>query len=200
MHRFLAATLMICALPLASAAANESRYTSVALAKCKKFDRVVVADTEIESAHVCPGLAGYVVTVGDADLRTFVSIGKTRAEAQRQPASQNTFSPFNSVNDNLEWRIDVKTKQPFATIQRWTIADSENPGKDGTPPGFGLMVVTRILPTCHVAYIDVRANENPNELARKAADELAATFDCAKDAVRVIGKRGRAIELSGAPE
>lgn len=194
----LAATLLLCALPFAAAQANESRYTSIALAKCKKFDRVVVADTEIESTHVCSGLAGYVVTVGDADLRTFVSIGKTRAEAQKQPAAQNTFSPFNSANDNLEWRIDAKSKRPFATIQRWLISDNEKPGKDGRPESVGLMIVTRILPTCHVAYIDVRANENPNELARKAADELAAKFDCAKDTIHIIGKRARAIELSGA--
>lgn len=44
--------------------------------------------------------------------------------------------------------------------------------------------------------VDVRANPNPNELARKAADEIARDFKCGKDAVRIVGNRGRAIELA----
>jgi hypothetical protein len=47
-------------------------------------------------------------------------------------------------------------------------------GKDGrlTLP---LLAVTRLAPgqVCHVAYIDVKANFNANEPARKAADETA---------------------------
>ena len=48
------------------------------------------------------------------------------------------------------------------------------------------MVVTRLPPgaVCHVAYVDVRANPNPNELARKAADEIARDFKCGKDEVK----------------
>jgi hypothetical protein len=49
---------------------------------------------------------------------------------------------------------------------------------------------------CHVAYVDVAANPDPNELARKAADEVARDFKCGKDEVKVIGERGRAIELA----
>ena len=39
------------------------------------------------------------------------------------------------------------------------------------------------------------ANANANELARKAADEHARTFDCNNQPI-VIGNRGRAIELA----
>jgi len=49
---------------------------------------------------------------------------------------------------------------------------------------------------CHVAYIDVKANPDANELARKAADESAFKFDCRKDKVTVVGSSGRAIELA----
>jgi hypothetical protein len=61
------------------------------------------------------------------------------------------------------------------------------------------MVVTRLPPgpVCHVAYVDVRANRDPNLLARQAADTLAPAFRCGEDKVRVIGNRGRAIELTG---
>jgi hypothetical protein len=48
----------------------------------------------------------------------------------------------------------------------------------------------------HDAYIDARANPNPNELARKAADELARHFRCGKDEVKVIGETGRAMGLA----
>ena len=70
--------------------------------------------------------------------------------------------------------------------------------KDGRPTDKGLMVVTRLPPgpVCHVAYVDVRANPNPNELARKAADEIARDFKCGKDEVKIAGQRGRAIELA----
>jgi len=49
---------------------------------------------------------------------------------------------------------------------------------------------------CHVAYVDVKANPTANELARKAADELARDFRCGKDEVQVIGDSGRAVELA----
>jgi hypothetical protein len=47
-----------------------------------------------------------------------------------------------------------------------------------------------------VAYIDVKANPDANELARKAADEIARDFKCGTDAVKVIGTSGRAVELA----
>jgi hypothetical protein len=58
--------------------------------------------------------------------------------------------------------------------------------------------VTRLPPgaVCHVAYVDVAANPNAEELARKAADELARNFKCGTDQVKVIGASGRAVELA----
>jgi hypothetical protein len=47
-----------------------------------------------------------------------------------------------------------------------------------------------------VAYIDVKANPNANELARKAADEIARDFKCGADEAKVIGESGRAVELA----
>lgn len=61
-----------------------------------------------------------------------------------------------------------------------------------------MLVVTRLPPgpVCHVAYIDAIANPNSNELARKAADDFARSFRCGKDEVKIIGGRGRAVELA----
>lgn len=181
-----------------AAAQNTSQYTSVAAKTCKKFENAKAAGDEIAATFDCKGLPGYSVLVGEDDLRTVVAIGLNRANAKEQPSFGQGFAPFNSVHDTLEWRIDAKTKKPFATIQRWRIADNENLDKDDRPKTAGLLVVTRIPPgaSCHVAYIDVAANEYPNELAKKAADELAKNFDCAKDKVHIVGSKGRAAELA----
>lgn len=193
------AIFAVAAASSAAAQQNASQYTSVATKTCKKFDTTKVSGDEIAASFDCRGLPGYTVVVSEDDLRTTVAIGLNRMHAKDQPSFSQGFSPFNSVHDNLEWRIDAKTKKPFATIQRWFIADNNNVGADHRPKSVGLLVVTRIPPgaSCHVAYIDVAANENPNALAQKAADELAKNFDCKKDAIHFIGNNGRAAELAG---
>ena len=70
--------------------------------------------------------------------------------------------------------------------------------KDGRPIAKPLLVVTRLPPgaVCHIAYVDVKANPNANELARKAADEVARNFKCGKDEVKVVGASGAAVRLA----
>jgi hypothetical protein len=68
----------------------------------------------------------------------------------------------------------------------------------GRPKAKPMLAVTRLPPgpVCHVGYVDGQANRNPNELAREAADKYARDFNCGKDGVKVIGERGRAVELA----
>ena len=149
------------------------------------------------TTRVCPGTAGLVVLISEGDLRETVSVGRNRAAAAREPAAQGWFGPFNSTTNTVEWRaVDGK---PFAIIQRWHIADNADQDKDGRPIAKAMLAVTRLAPgpVCHVAYVDVKANPNANELARKAADEIARDFKCGKDEVKVIGTSGRAVELAG---
>lgn len=146
--------------------------------------------------RVCPGKADLVVSISEDDLRETVSVGRNRAAAEKEPAAQSWFGPFNSTTPTVEWRaVDGK---PFAIIQRWHIADNSDPDKEGRPTAKPMLAVTRLPPgeVCHVAYIDAQANANPNELARKAADELARHFKCGKDEVRVIGETGRAVSMA----
>ena len=91
--------------------------------------------------------------------------------------------------------------KPFAIIQRWHIADNADEDKNGRPIAKPMLAVTRLPPgaVCHVAYVDVKANPNANELARKAADETARDFKCGKDEVKVVGESGRAVELATKP-
>jgi hypothetical protein len=171
-----------------------SSYTSTAPKDC----RVTSAKNGVDGStvRVCLGKAGYVVLISEDDLRETVSVGRNRLGASREPAAQTWFEPFNSTTHTVEWRaVDGK---PFAIIQRWHIADNSDQGKDGRPIAKPMLAVTRLSPgpVCHVAYVDAQANPNPNELARKAADEFARDFKCGKDKVKVVGTSGRAVELT----
>ncbi|HEY0851720.1 MAG TPA: hypothetical protein VGD96_17535 [Bradyrhizobium sp.] len=171
-----------------------SSYTSTAPRDC----RVTSASNGVDDStiRVCPGKNGLIVLIAEDDLRETVSIGRTRLGAAREPAAQTWFGPFNSTTNTVEWR--AANGRPYAIIQRWHIADNSDPDKDGRPIAKPMLAVTRLPPgpVCHVAYVDVQANPNANELARKAADELARNFKCGKDKVKTIGNSGRAVELA----
>ena len=106
------------------------------------------------------------------------------------------FGPFNSTAHTVEWR--AADGKPFAIIQRWHIADNSDEDKNGRPIAKPMLAVTRLPPgaVCHIAYVDAQANPNPNELARKAADEFARNFKCGVDEVKVIGETGRAVGMA----
>ena len=171
-----------------------SSFTSTARKDC----RVVSGAAGIgdSSTRECPGKAGLLVLVTEGDLRETVSLGRTRAAAAKEPAAQARFGPFNSSATKLEWRtVDGR---PYAIIQRWLIADISDEDKNGRPKAKTLLVVSRLPPgpVCHVAYVDVEANPNANEIARKAADRTARGFSCGQDKVNVVGESGRAVELA----
>jgi hypothetical protein len=186
-----AALLIAAALPL-SAQDFASLYSSTAVRNCKQVDAAQNGEGDW-SVRLCDGIGGNVVLITEDDLRLTVSIGRDRKTADNEPAAKQGFAPFNNVNDTLEWRMTQG--RPFATIHRWFLSDSANPGADGRPTPVAMLVVTRLNPACHAAYVDVHANAIANALARKAADEHARDFDC-KNLPMVIGKSGRAIELA----
>jgi hypothetical protein len=178
----------------ANAQTFSSSYTSTAPKDC----RVTSANTGIDDStiRVCPGKAGLVVLISEDDLRETVSIGRNRVAASKEPAAQVWFGPFSSTTNTVEWRaVDGK---PFAIIQRWHLADNSDQDQQGRPTAKPMLAVTRLPPgaVCHIAYVDVKANPDANELARKAADETARGFACGKDEVKVIGASGRAVEMA----
>jgi hypothetical protein len=179
----------------AEAQTMSSTYTSTAPKDCRVFSAGNGVDDS--TIRVCPGKAGLAVLVSEGDLRETVSVGRNRAAAVREPAAQSSFGPFNSTATTVEWR--AVNGKPFAIIQRWRIADNSDQDKDGRPIAKPILAVTRLPPgaVCHVAYVDVQANPNANELARKAADETARGFKCGKDEVKIIGENGRAAQLAG---
>jgi hypothetical protein len=187
-----AAAVPCAALTPAQAQTFASTYTSTAPRDCRTIGKP--SELDGSTTQVCPGKAGLLVLISEADLRETVSVGRNRAAAAKEPAAQTRFGPFNSTTNTVEWR--TLNGKPFAVIQRWHIADNSEQDKEERPVTRAMLVVTRLPPgpVCHAAYIDVKANPNANELARKAADELARDFHCGKDEVKVIGESGRTVE------
>jgi hypothetical protein len=188
----------LCAIFSLISPANAQTFGSSYTPSAPKDCRVSSAANGVDDSTIrlCPGMAGLKVLISEDDLRETVSVGRNRAAAANEPAAQASFEPFNSTTATVEWR--ALNGKPFAIIQRWQIADNADPDKDGRPIAKPMLVVTRLPPgaVCHVAYIDVKANPDANELARKAADEIARDFKCGTDAVKVIGTSGRAVELA----
>jgi hypothetical protein len=162
----------------ANAQTFSSSYTSTAPKDC----RVGSANTGVDDSaiRVCPGKAGLVVLISEDDLRETVSVGRNRAAAAREPAARAGFGPFNSTGDTVEWR--AADGKPFAIIQRWHIADNNDPDKEGRPIAKPMLAVTRLPPgaVCQVAYIDVKANSNAVSWPARQQTNMHATSNATR--------------------
>ncbi len=190
----LAAVVLCGPISPANAQIFSSSYTSSAPKDCHTIGKS--SELDGSTTRACPGRSGLVVLISEDDLRETVSVGRNHKAAAREPASQVWFGPFNSTAHTVEWR--AADGRSFAIIQRWLIADNADEDKNGRPIAKPMLAVTRLPPgpVCHVAYVDGQANRSPNELAREAADKYARDFNCGRDEVKVIGERGRAVELA----
>jgi hypothetical protein len=161
----------------AGAAGLQSEYTDVDIAQC-----TMLGSDEMGAVWACPGLKGYPVMIAEGDLRMFVSYGFGAGE---EKASEETLPPFNRLGAKMEWLRSTEddTSPPVATILRWYTQ------RETGEPESQVLVVTQLKPgaTCHIAYVDATANKNANEMARKAAAELAGDFDCEATMPQVIG-------------
>jgi hypothetical protein len=176
----LAALLLLGALP-ALAGEITSVYTDLDLTKCKPMMTDVPEEGVDGGEWLCEGIAGNKVQIWEGDLRDYVGVGENPPATC---ASMQTFFAFNSLGPKIEWRLD--DGKPFATILRWVT----NRGDETPDAKQDWLVVTRLdgKDACHAAYIGAEMPD-ANVLARKAADEAARRFDCAKDAPAVTAKR-----------
>jgi hypothetical protein len=184
--------------PATGTGTGVSTTTSTAEQDCRSEHPHRKQAPEDGGTRVCPGVHGFVVVISEHDLRETVSVGRNRALADKEPAARKWFGPFSSAATTVEWRSRRVGSRPYAIIQRWSLADNADPDKDGRPRNKQMLVVTRLPPggVCQVAYVDIAANPNADELAHKAADDAVRKFDCARDKVVVEGKPGRATELA----
>lgn len=128
----------------------------------------------------CPGYDGSSVLVSEGDDRSFISFG----ERPEQTCSyRRTFNRFNTALSPIEWRL--MNGKPFAVIERWRVTSDEEGGT------VTWLVVTALKgdAACPVHYV-AGSFPKANEEARRAADELAEAFDCAKDSPSFSSKVG----------
>lgn len=173
---------LLSAASAASANSGEwrSAYTDTDASGCT----ILASEPGRSSELACPGYKGYPVLIRDGDLRMFVSYG---VGAREEKAYRQTLPGFSTIGERIEWLIEDRPglgEQPVATILRFRLDRSE-----GFMPDIDVLVVTRVAPgnTCHVAYIDAMANPDANDLARKAAAELAPVWNCAEMQARWVG-------------
>ena len=188
------AAALVAQTAVAAAAPVGSSYSTIAAHNC--WSASGKKDADDQSSRICRGKVGLVVSVNVGDMRETVSIGHNRAAAEKEPAAQAFFGPFSFASRTVEWRM--AGSEPLAIIQRWDIDDNADQDRNGRPKPKPMLIVTRLPPgaVCHVAYVDVAANPDANELARQAADAAARDFKCGQDQVKVLGKSGRAVELA----
>ena len=174
------------AIVAAGAQANpvKSRYTTIDLKECKQVKR-----HRDGGAWTCEGLPGFPVYVAEGDLRHFVSVGPA---PEKRRAAKQTLAPFNSIFEagssrtTIEWRFDPRDEPqiPYAAIIRFHTSNDTGRGD--------VLVVLKVMQydTCHVAYVDALANDEPAALARRIADREARSFDCSREP-RPEGARGK---------
>jgi hypothetical protein len=188
-----AAGLAVCGTTVAVASEKariKSRFTTIELKTCE----AVKVDRD-GGAWTCKGLRDYPVYVADGDQRQFISFGpggqSRRAATQTLKAFSSIFAPKRN-RATIEWRFRRADGRdvPYATIVRFYTASS---GTKGDNAKGEVLVVTKVTPTeaCQLALIDAPANPDAIILARSAADELSAAFDCRTDPPRVVGVTGR---------
>jgi hypothetical protein len=174
----------------------KSRFTTVELKSCE----AAKADSEGRS-WTCKGLAGYPVYVAEGDLRQFISFGangKSRRAATQTLQSLSSIFSAQHGRATIEWRFRRSDGRdvPYATIMRFYTShgSTKAKGDSGTTGAKGeVLIVTKVTPAdaCQIVRIDARANPDAIMLARSAADELSAEFDCKTDQPRVVGAIGR---------
>ncbi len=160
----------ILAATLPAQAAFQSAYTDIDLDAC-----LVLDSDDFGTRWACPGYRGYPMRVAEGDRRFTIGYG-FNLEAEPYRGAQ-ALEPVNRLAPEMEWRLSNASGRwmPVATIVRYLTQAPDAPDTMRE-----VLVVTQLVPgqTCHIAYVDVLANENAEQLAREAADSRAGTVDC----------------------
>jgi hypothetical protein len=165
--------------------AAESAYTDVDTDHCQSLSQPGADDGPSDYVSLkCKGYKDYPLYYAEGDLRQTVHFGYLDQEIIDR--AFETFGPFNYIGKKVEWRLDDHGL-PYATILRYFIqnADPETGMTDEKHQG-QVLVISRVgrpddKRGCVVGYVDALKNPEPNGLARKIADEMAASFVCGKD-------------------
>lgn len=180
-------TIILLGLMSVMAAAADSSYTKYNLDKDCKFDDP--DDDEMAgmgASAICKKAGKPDFYFSEGDLRHSVGFG-----------AQKTFESFgvwNNMGSTVEWRSDQNGI--YAAILRFYVSNYNNDtGEFDTGNQGQILMVHRVAnttadSTCVIGMIDARANKDANILARKVADTLTNSFDCALDIPQYHGIKG----------
>lgn len=178
MNRMLLAAVLAGVAHAASAQDVSSVYTdSDAEKTCITVDKAAEGDGDWVR-QICSGFMGYPVIVDYGDARESVFYGFPPQGDDTLP--WESFVSFNTSGKKVEWRVrkDGDKTVAFATINRWSVSDPENPDKQ-----IEVLVVERVAQLgdragCAVGIVRATGDPAANEKARKIADEQAPDFAC----------------------
>jgi hypothetical protein len=151
---------------------------------CTVLDRVPEGEPGSWVRMVCVGYRGYPVFYREGDLRVSLAYGFPGADGEGP--GWESFASFNHPDSIVEWRREMAetSTRPFAAIQRWYVYAGGGGGHGEEDRE--VLVVNRVAQPddgagCVVGYVDAEANQQPGELARRVADEVARRFRCGTD-------------------
>jgi hypothetical protein len=137
-------------------------------------------DLTFAGSWSCPGLGAIRMLVSISDDRSFVGFGRDPAKSC---AYARTFFGLNTALSPVEWRL--KRGRPFAAIQRWRVVTDE----DGNTATWLVVTAIKGSEACPVHYV-AGSYPNANDIARRAADDIAEDFDCEFDVATVSSTVG----------
>lgn len=176
MRKLIALSVLCLSPALATAGEITSVYTKFDSKTCKVLDPGN-PDEEWGGSSLCAGYKDLKVYFASGDLRDLVAYGKSPG---KHCAATQTFGPFNSMQDTIEWRLDGG--KPFAVIQRFMVSDPEDSEKTSS-----WLAVTKLEDnnSCRVGAVQ-GSMKDANAVARKLADEKARNFNCETDEASVV--------------
>lgn len=157
-----------------AATGTESIYTSLDAADCKLVEE---GDEPAFSIQRCKGLAPYDLVVEDFDARQSVTVVAPDGEVPLDLAA-SVGGGFSEVGTKAEWRRAKGAGAPHALIFRYIVTMP-----DGSKRPY--LAVSKLAGkgSCLTKVLDAGKAPDANELARRAADDAAASA-CPTDAPR----------------
>jgi hypothetical protein len=173
MHLYFAAAALVFSL---TASRAESVYTRVDLDNdCTLLEK----SDDGGGSWKCQGYKDYPIWFSEGDARQSIFYGHL-GDWYKETAWES-FGPFNHYGGTVEWLIE--NGKPFAAISRFFIQNSEEdiPKNEGQTLVISKVGQSGMGEACVAAYVDARANKEPNALARKVAGEVVKGFKCRVD-------------------
>ena len=154
-----------------TATAASSRYTNLDANKCQLIDKSKEGEGEWARFR-CPGYKGWRVQLDAGDLREWVRL-RSRS-SPKWITLRGPVTNFNRIGPKMEWRSRAKGGQPYAVIYRITTTRNDR------RKNRSFLYVAKLGPggICLVAVVHQTAKPSQNLAARRAADTIAAGFDC----------------------